>query len=75
MYDRDGPKGNYIIWKTPIREGSEKIVKNERKRIIVPLKVVSAFKNSDSNNNSSSRTTISSSFIGVYMFAYISNPR
>ena len=46
----------------------------ERKRITVALRVVSAFRNSDSNNNSSPWTTISLSFMGVSMFAYISNP-
>ena len=74
MYDRDGPKGNYIMWKTPIKGGSEKIVKVERERIIVALRVVSTFRNSDSNNNSSPRTTISSSSMGVSMFVDISNP-
>ena len=73
MYDWDGPKGNYIMWKT-IREGLEKIVKVERKRINVALRVVSAFRNSDPNNNSSPQTTISLSFMGVSTFAYISNP-
>ena len=58
----------------PIREGLEKIVKVERKRINVALRVVSAFRNSDPNNNSSPQTTISSSFMGVSTFAYISNP-
>ena len=74
MYDRDGPKGNYIMWKTPHKRGWGKIVKVERKRITVTLRVISAFRNSDSNNNSSPRTTISSSFMGVSMFAHISNP-
>ena len=49
-------------------------MKDERKRITEALRVVSTFRNSDSNNNSSPRTTISSSFMGVSMFAYILNP-
>ena len=47
--------------------GSEKIEKEKRKRTIV----TSTFRNSEFNNNSSPRTTISSSFISVSMLDHI----
>ena len=74
MYDRDGLKRNYIMWRTPHKIGVEKkIVRKKRKRVTVALSVVLAFRNSDLNNNSSPRTTVSSSFTCVSMFVHILN--
>ena len=53
-----------------MRWGSKGIGKEKRKRIIVIL----TFKNSEFNNNSSPRTTISLSFTSVSMLIHISNP-
>ena len=69
MCDQDGLKENYIMKKTPMRGGSKKNWK-ERKRITV----ASTFINSEFNNNSSPRTTISSSFISVSMLVYNGDP-
>ena len=75
MYDRDGLKRNYIMWRTPHKIGIEKkIVRKKRKRVTVALSVVLAFKNSDLNSNSSPRTNISSSFMCGSMFVHIGNP-
>ena len=53
-----------------MKEGSEEIGKEKRKRTTI----ASTFRNSEFNNNSSPRTTISSSFIYASMLVYISNP-
>ena len=53
-----------------MKEGSEEIGKEKRKRTTV----ASTFRNSEFNNNSSPWTKISSSFIYVSMLVYISNP-
>ena len=74
MYDQDGLKGNYIMWKTPHKRGIENIVKESRKRVIVALCVVLSFRNSDLNSNSSPRTNISSRFTCGSMFVHIWNP-
>ena len=70
MYDQDGLKENYIMWRTPIREGLKNIVKEKRKIITV----ASTFRNSELNDNSSSRTTISLRYTSVSMLARIPNP-
>ena len=67
MCDQDGLKENYIMKKTRHEGGmEEKIKREERKRITV----ASTFINSEFNNNSSPRTTISSSFISISMLVY-----
>ena len=71
MYDRDGLKGNYIMW---IRWRPENIGKGERKRIIVALMIVLAFQNSGLNNSSSPQTIILSSFTCVSVFVHTLNP-
>ena len=53
-----------------MKEGSEEIGKEKRKRTIV----ASTFRNSEFNNKSSPRITISSSFISISMLVHISNP-
>ena len=70
-----------MVWKEtisceepPIRYRSKNIVKEKRKRVTVALSVVLAFKNSDLNSNSSSRTNILSSFTCGSMFIHIWNP-
>ena len=74
VYNRDGLKENYIMWKTPTRGGSKNKEKEKRKRFTVALRVLLAFRNSGSNNSSSPQTTFSSSFTGVSMFVLILNP-
>ena len=64
----------YNVKDPPVRWGSENIVRGERKRITVVLRVVLAFKNSGLNNSSSPRTMISSSFTCVSMLVHILNP-
>ena len=53
-----------------MRGGSKEIGKERRKRITV----ASTFRNIEFNNNSSPRTTISSSFTSVSILIHISNP-
>ena len=54
--------------------GIEKHSESKRKGITVALKVVLAFRNSGLNNNSSPQTSISSSFMCVFVFVNILNP-
>ena len=58
----------------PIRGGSKNKERKKRKRIIVALSVVFAPRNSESNNSSSPRITILSSFTCVSMLVDILNP-
>ena len=53
-----------------MRGGSKEIEKVKRKRITV----ISIFRNSEFNNNSSPQTTISSNFTYVSILVHISNP-
>ena len=53
-----------------MRWGSNEIGKEKRKGITI----ASTFRNSEFNNNSSPRTTISSGFTSVSMLVHISNP-
>ena len=69
MYDQDGLKENYIMKKTPHEEGIEEKFEGMRE-----ITVASTFINSEFNNNSSPRTTISSSFISVSILVYSENP-
>ena len=67
VYDQDGLKENYIMWRTPHREGDRrKRVKEKRKSIIVAW----IFRNSELNNSASPRTTISSDFISFCACSY-----
>ena len=70
MYDRDGLKRNYIMWKPSQKWGSKKIGKEKRERVTVALSVVLSFRSS----NSSPQTNISSSFMCDSMFVHIWNP-
>ena len=54
--------------------GIKKHSEEGEKRMTVALRVVLAFRKSGLNNNSSPRTTISSSFTSVSMLVHISNP-
>ena len=64
----------YNVKDPPIWGGSKNIMKEKRKWITVVLRVVLAFINSDLNNSSFPRTTISSSFTCIFVFVYILNP-
>ena len=68
VYDQDGLKENYIMWRTPHREGDRrKRVKEKRKSITVAW----TFRNSELNNSASPRTTISSNFISFCACSYL----
>ena len=67
VYDQDGLKKNYIMWRTPHREGDwRKRVKEKRKSITVAW----IFRNSELKNSASPRTTISSDFISFCACSY-----
>ena len=74
MYDRDGLKGNYIMWRTPHKIEIEKHSDRKEKESYCSIKCVLAFRNSDLNSNSSPRTNISSSFTCGFIFVHIWNP-
>ena len=59
--------------KNPHKIRIEKHSEEKEKRITVTGSVILAFRNSDLNNSSSPRTTISSSFTFVSMFVHILN--
>ena len=58
----------------PIREGSKEGGKKERKRVTIASSVVFAPNNGESNNNSSPRITILSSFTCVFILIDILHP-
>ena len=67
VYDQDGLKENYIIWRTPYRGGDRRErVKEKRNSITVAW----TFRNSELNNSASPRTTISSDFISFCACSY-----
>ena len=67
VYDQDGLKENYIIWRTPYRGGDRrKRVKEKRKSITVAW----TFRNIELNNSASPQTTISSDFISFCACSY-----
>ena len=71
VYDQDGLKENYIMWRIPYKEGDrKKKVKEKRKSITVAL----TSWDSEFNNSASPRTTTSSNFISVSVLVQISNP-
>ena len=62
VYDRDGLKGNYIMWKTSHKRGIEKQRKRKEEKIYCSTK-----------GCISPQTTFSSSFTSVSMFVLILN--
>ena len=68
VYDQDSLKENYIMWRTPHKEEDQKKRVKEK---IKSITVVLTSRNSEFNNSSSPRTTISLNFISVFVLVQI----